>query len=254
MSSANGIAQPHGDLPEHAHGGVLFSVSICESAARLTPEARARSSRDIDRALRRCRRFSATRRPSSAAPTSSPGARSSRELLAAPSRAGLLLARPEGSGTEEWSRFDGSGLRSGKVSSIITNAVTEIANTINGGSGEKLGSAPTIANVPAHGGPLVNRLVRGAWDDDLKELPTTSGALFPIPVTLSVSTDAKAPSKEGREAARVDEAGRPVAIIQVLSGTRVRELLVQREGLPAEYSRPEVAEVPTAAYRAKERE
>ena len=34
-----------------------------------------------------------------------------------------------------------------------------------------------------------------------------------------------------------------------LSGTRVRELLVQGEGLPAEYSRPEVAAILTAAYR-----
>ncbi len=36
-----------------------------------------------------------------------------------------------------------------------------------------------------------------------------------------------------------------------LSGTRVRELLVQGEGLPAEYSRPEVAAILTAAYQGK---
>jgi ATP sulfurylase len=35
-----------------------------------------------------------------------------------------------------------------------------------------------------------------------------------------------------------------------LSGTRVRELLVQGKGLPAEYSRPEVAEILAEAYRA----
>ena len=34
-----------------------------------------------------------------------------------------------------------------------------------------------------------------------------------------------------------------------LSGTRVRELLTKGEGLPAEYSRPEVAAILTAAYR-----
>jgi ATP sulfurylase len=36
-----------------------------------------------------------------------------------------------------------------------------------------------------------------------------------------------------------------------LSGTRVRELLTQGEGLPAEYSRPEVAAILTAAYQGK---
>jgi sulfate adenylyltransferase len=35
----------------------------------------------------------------------------------------------------------------------------------------------------------------------------------------------------------------------VLSGTRVRELLVKGEGLPPEYTRPEVAEILTRAYR-----
>ncbi len=58
--------------------GLLLQVSIWERAARLTPEERARSSSDSPRALRRCRRFSATRRPSSAAPTSSPGLASGR--------------------------------------------------------------------------------------------------------------------------------------------------------------------------------
>jgi sulfate adenylyltransferase len=37
----------------------------------------------------------------------------------------------------------------------------------------------------------------------------------------------------------------------VLSGTRVRELLTKGEGLPAEYSRPEVAAILTDAYRAR---
>ena len=49
-------------------------VSICDSAARLTPEACASSSSDNPRDFRRCRKLSATRRPSSAAPTSSPTA------------------------------------------------------------------------------------------------------------------------------------------------------------------------------------
>jgi sulfate adenylyltransferase len=37
----------------------------------------------------------------------------------------------------------------------------------------------------------------------------------------------------------------------ILSGTRVRELLTKGEGLPPEYSRPEVASILTAAYRAQ---
>jgi sulfate adenylyltransferase len=36
-----------------------------------------------------------------------------------------------------------------------------------------------------------------------------------------------------------------------LSGTRVRELLTKGEGLPAEFTRPEVAEILTVAYRAR---
>ena len=39
----------------------------------------------------------------------------------------------------------------------------------------------------------------------------------------------------------------------VLSGTRVRELLTKGEGLPSEYTRPEIAKILTAAYRAQTR-
>src|SRR5262245_47533780 len=53
--------------------GLPLDVSICESAARLTPEATASSSSERLRALRRRRRLSPTRRAISAAPSSSPG-------------------------------------------------------------------------------------------------------------------------------------------------------------------------------------
>src|SRR5262252_7026589 len=52
--------------------GLVRALSICERAARLTPLARASWSRESCRSLRRRRRLSATRRPNSAAPTSSP--------------------------------------------------------------------------------------------------------------------------------------------------------------------------------------
>src|SRR6185503_12040635 len=53
--------------------GLPFDVSICDSAARLTPEATASSSSDRLRALRRRRRLSPTRCAISTAPSSSPG-------------------------------------------------------------------------------------------------------------------------------------------------------------------------------------
>src|SRR5262249_13870732 len=59
-------------------------------AARLTPEERARSSSDIPRPLRLCRRFSATRRPRSAAPTSSPGPARGRLGLRAATASSIL--------------------------------------------------------------------------------------------------------------------------------------------------------------------
>ena len=72
-SSAKGTPSPTAILQRTPTVGLLLHVSICERAARLTPDERARSSSESPRAFRRCRRFSATRRPSSAAPTSSPG-------------------------------------------------------------------------------------------------------------------------------------------------------------------------------------
>ena len=65
--------------------GFDLQVSTWESAARLAPEE-ARSSSDIPRAFRRSRRCSATRRPSSAAPTSSPGPARGRSREAAVER------------------------------------------------------------------------------------------------------------------------------------------------------------------------
>src|SRR5580693_2013043 len=73
MSSANGTPRPTATFQRTLTVGLLLHVSICDNAARLTPDERARSSSDIPRAFRLCRRFSATRRPRSAAPTSSPG-------------------------------------------------------------------------------------------------------------------------------------------------------------------------------------
>src|SRR5579864_4030801 len=72
MSSEIGTPRPTAIFHRTPTVGLLLHVSICESAARLTPDARARSSSERPRPFRLWRKFSATRRPSWAAPTSSP--------------------------------------------------------------------------------------------------------------------------------------------------------------------------------------
>ena len=87
ISSANGILRPTATFHSTLSDGLVLQVSICDSAARLTPDSLASSSRDRCETRRRSRRLSATRRPSSAAPASSPGAtvgRAERALRAAP--------------------------------------------------------------------------------------------------------------------------------------------------------------------------
>ena len=59
--------------------------------------------------------------------------------------------------------------------------------------------------------------------------------------------------KECQGVASLKTCPHDVASRLVLSGTRVRELLTRGEGLPAEFSRPEVAAILTDAYRAQAR-
>src|SRR6188768_2901173 len=71
-NSWNGTSKPTATFHDTESVGFVRVPSICESAARLTPLLLAKSSSDRPRAFRKRLRPSATRRATSAAPSSSP--------------------------------------------------------------------------------------------------------------------------------------------------------------------------------------